>query len=49
VLLEDVEAALPRLRELWPDLDDDALANSHPAQLALALRALSRQGPPERY
>jgi hypothetical protein len=49
VLLEDVEAALPRLHELWPGLDEDALANSHPAHLALALRALSQQGPPARY
>jgi hypothetical protein len=44
-------AGLPRLNELWPStcLDASAFAASEPAELALALRALSDQGPPRRY
>ncbi|KAI8477007.1 MAG: hypothetical protein J3K34DRAFT_515981 [Monoraphidium minutum] len=48
VLLEDLEAALPRLHDLWPGLEPEAFAASDPAELALALRALTREGPPRR-
>jgi hypothetical protein len=40
--------ALRRLHDLW-DVGPDALAASDPAELALALRALSTDGPPRRY
>ena len=35
--------------ELWPELDAATLAASDPKHLALALRALSDQGPPRRF
>lgn len=46
-----VVAGLPRLNELWPSscLDVHAFAASDPAELALALRALSDKGPPKRF
>lgn len=49
VLLDDLEVALPSLHELWPGLDEEAFGNSNPAELACALRALSKTGPPRRY
>jgi hypothetical protein len=51
LLLLLLPAGLPRLNELWPPtcLDASAFAASEPAELALALRALSDQGPPRRY
>jgi hypothetical protein len=51
LLLLLLPAGLPRLNELWPAtcLDASAFAASEPAELALALRALSDQGPPRRY
>jgi hypothetical protein len=42
-------AGLPRMYELWPDLNASTLAASDPKHLALALRALSDQGPPRRF
>ncbi|KAF6258760.1 hypothetical protein COO60DRAFT_1701150 [Scenedesmus sp. NREL 46B-D3] len=51
LLFEEIESSLPRFNELWPAtcLDASAFAASDPAELALALRALSDQGPPRRY
>lgn len=51
LLFEELESSLPRLNELWPStcLDASAFAASEPAELALALRALSDKGPPHRY
>ena len=41
----DLETGLERLRELWPDLTEAALANSEPLHLALAIRALAHRAP----
>eukprot|EP00775_Hariotina_reticulata_P007785 gene7785-7983_t len=49
LLFEELESGLPKLHDLWPGLDASTLAASDPAELALALRALSDQGPPRRY
>lgn len=43
--LRDLEIGLERLRELWPDLTEAALANSEPLHLALAIRALAHRAP----
>ena len=51
VLFEDVESlriGLKRLYELWPDLSAETLQRSEPQELALAVRALGLDGPPER-
>jgi hypothetical protein len=42
-------AGISRLHELWPDLDEQALRDSDPYELALAVRALSTAGPPEKF
>ncbi len=42
-------AGIRRVHELWPDLDEDALRNSEPRDLALAVRALSDTGPPKKW
>mmetsp|Transcript_8397 Transcript_8397/g.14456 ORF Transcript_8397/g.14456 Transcript_8397/m.14456 type:complete len:344 (-) Transcript_8397:465-1496(-) len=51
LLFEDLEGGLIQLRELWPDhvLHPTALSNSDPAELALAIRALSPQGARKRF
>jgi hypothetical protein len=41
-------AGIRNLRELW-DVDEQALRNSAPVDLALAVRALSDSGPPKRF
>jgi hypothetical protein len=39
---------IAELHDLWK-VDEDALRASDPAELALAVRALSDKGPPQRY
>lgn len=49
ILFEDPESlrtGLRRMRELW-DIDEEALENSFPDELALAVRALGLKGPPK--
>lgn len=41
-------AGLRRLHELW-DVDEQALRQSDPVEIALAVRALSESGPPHMY
>lgn len=41
-------AGIERLHELW-DVDELALRQSDPFELALAVRALSEGGPPHMY
>ena len=41
-------AGLRRLHELW-DVDAHALEQSDPIEIALAVRALSKSGPPHMY
>lgn len=48
LLFTDIHSGIRRLRELW-DVDPQALRNSDPAELALAVRALSDSGPPKRF
>ena len=43
---ESIELGLQRMKELW-QVDAIALKNSEPEELALAVRALSLQGPPK--
>ncbi|KAL4527170.1 hypothetical protein Ndes2526B_g09119 [Nannochloris sp. 'desiccata'] len=43
---ESIELGLKRMKELWK-VDAIALKNSEPEELALAVRALSLQGPPK--
>lgn len=49
ILFEDPESllvGLERMRELW-NIDEEMLENSEPDELALAVRALGLQGPPD--
>ena len=48
LLFIDVKAALRAMSELWT-LSADVLGNSEPREVALAVRALSPSGPPERF
>lgn len=41
-------AGIEKLHELW-DVDEQALRQSDPFELALAVRALSESGPPHMY
>ena len=52
ILFEPVpslEVGLERLRELWPGLTPDALGNSEPLHLSLAVKALGLTGPPKGF
>jgi len=46
--LPSLQTGLRRLHELW-DVDEQALRNSDPVEVALAVRALSDSGPPHTY
>jgi len=43
-----VPAGIRRLYELWPGIDEETLAESDPAEIGLAVKALSDAGPPRR-
>lgn len=46
LFMPELDRGLKELRDLW-DVDEDALADSDPQMLALAVRALSVTGLPE--
>jgi len=50
LMFEDLSDALVQLRELWPSsiVSPEAFSQSEPAELVLAIRALSPQGVPRR-
>jgi hypothetical protein len=48
LLFSDLRLGLQRFSELW-DVNTDLLRNSDSAEVALAIRALSESGPPEKY
>lgn len=51
ILFEDIESlkiGLERLKDLW-DVDEQAMANSEPLELALAVKALGLSGPPKKF
>ena len=47
--LPSLEVGLERLQELWPGLTPDALGNSEPLHLSLAVKALGLTGPPKGF
>lgn len=48
LLFVELQSGIEQLHDLW-EVDEDALAASDPAMLGLAVRALSRAGPPHRF
>jgi hypothetical protein len=48
LLFSDLQWALKQFSELW-DVDAEVLQNSETAEVALAIRALSKSGPPKKY
>ena len=43
------QVGLRRLRELWPGLTPQALGDSEPLHLSLAVKALGLRGPPKGF
>ena len=51
LLFEDIQEGLVQLRDLWPAelVSPQALSDSEPKHLVLAVRALSSGGPPQSF
>jgi len=51
LLFEDIREGLVQLRDLWPAelVSPQALSESEPKHLVLAVRALSSSGPPKTF
>ena len=47
--MPSLEVGLQQLRELWPGLTPEALGNSEPLHLSLAVKALGLRGPPKGF
>lgn len=47
--IPSLQVGLTRLRELWPGLTPEALGDSEPLHLSLAVKALGLNGPPKSF